>query len=117
MSNGNGPQQPQPSKPPVDRSPPKSKQDNRDEVAIASIRFASPTDFKTKPAADGLTAVPREKAVGPDGKRIPGQAQFVITYLPWFRHHRVEYFEPSNAVPVVKYVHEARVKSWEPVTP
>lgn len=113
MSNGNAPKTDAPR--PVDRTPPRSKQDSRDEVAVGMIRFVTTTDFKTKPAADGLTGVAREKVIGPDGKRIPGSAQFVITYLPWFRHHRIEFFEPSKEEPVTRYVHEGRVKSWEPV--
>lgn len=44
------------------------------------------------------------------------QTRHVVTYVPQMRHHRIEYYKPSEEEGVVTsthWIHETMVASWE----
>ncbi len=45
---------------------------------------------------------------------VTNRSRYVITYEPWARHHRIEWFEANKDKPSrTLNVHESRVESWE----
>jgi len=45
---------------------------------------------------------------------VTNRNAFIIEYVPSMRHHRVEY-RPIDGKPLVRFVHESHVASWEPM--
>jgi hypothetical protein len=72
-------------------------------IDVDVLRFAESMD------AQGISvqsAISRNKT----GKRT----RYTIYYLPWMRHFRTEYQDPNREKPLISYIHESRVKSWDP---
>lgn len=39
----------------------------------------------------------------------------VIEFLPWLRHFRLTFYPGGEATPLIGFIHETQVKSWEPI--
>lgn len=86
--------------------PTKPQQPARPEaVRVRRLRFTSPIDMPGSSMPTSITA-----------KSEPlGTTRYAITFEPWHRHHRIEWFEPGKTeASGVRMVHESRVDSWEP---
>lgn len=80
-----------------------SNADGRVEMPVAVLKFTGSTDVPGDDARSSL------KSGGATNQR-----RWNITYLPWMRHHRIEYFEANKDKPTkVGYVHESSVRTWE----
>ena len=73
-------------------------------VPVKIIRFRQPTDGGGFSVASSLT-----------NSREGRATRYTMNYLPWVRHHRIE-FTPSDktAKVLTTYVHESEVMSWVP---
>jgi len=71
-------------------------------IPVELIKFVASTDLTKKSGASGLQT---ELFVNKASRRI--------TYLPWMRHFKIEYFEiVGRDDQAVDYVHESRVNNW-----
>ena len=94
MSNDNKPA-PQPQKrPDVERIP----------VRVLAFGHHNPTEI---PGASGQTTI---TAQGEKNK-----TRYEIDFIPAWRHFRVAYIRVDSDVPQVRFVHESKVSSWEPL--
>ncbi len=90
-----------------DKQPAPQKQPGRPEATrVKRITFITAMNI---PGAQ----MPRTLAGALEGDAT-NRARYIITFEPWMRHHRIEWYEPNKTIPSqVLNVHETRVESWE----
>lgn len=83
----------------------KTKGDGREPIPVLVMKFSEPIDLPKKPGASGVRT-----------DRQVNRAGFELYYLPWIRHHLVQFHEIEGRDGSCDvYVHESKVKCWEPM--
>ena len=97
--------------------PPKPRQDEP-MIPVQKIAFMAPTDcLGGANAKDALVAMPREKVLDAEGKRVQGTEAWLIDYLPRIQHVRITYYPPGNGSKPEqhRFVPVSALRSWDPV--
>ena len=72
-------------------------------IPVRVLRFAAPTSGAGLNVASSVTA--RDQT---------GQAYWRLDFFPRIRHHRITWHRPNGEEPVIAFVPESRVESWDP---
>lgn len=81
-----------------------SPNQTREPLAVRLVRFREPMDAPGLSVASSCTASDQSN-----------RKRHSIQYLPWMRHFRIEFFPGGEGATQVAYIHEAHIKSWEPL--
>ena len=76
-----------------------------DPIPVRILRFVLPMDGPGLSVASSCTGSPKPVA----------QRHWRIDFWPSMRHFRIAYYANSNEAPTIGFIHEAQVKSWEPI--
>lgn len=79
--------------------------EGREPIPVLRLKFSESIDLPKKPGASGVTCEQQEN-----------RQCYLLWYLPWMRHHLVQFREIEGRDGSVDlYIHETKVKCWEPM--
>lgn len=84
-------------------------------IPVGNMRFVGPTDLQGgNDSSFGCPGKKLSEFFYSDGKRRGGSG-FVVEYLPWMRHFKIDYYGKVEDPVKTRYVHETQVRAWDPL--